>query len=734
MEIKVNFLDKLRLEAKFDDFTVIADQPIRYKGDGSAPGPFDYFLASSALCAAYFVKLYCDTRGIPTENIRLSQNNMVDPENRYQQIFKIQVELPADISAKDRQGILRSIDRCTVKKVVQAGPEFVIEEVENLDADAQALLTLTPASEASTYIAGKDLPLEQTIANMSGVLAGLGIKIEIASWRNLVPHVWSLHIRDAHSPMCFTNGKGSTKESALASALGEYIERLNNNHFYAGTFWGEDIANAAFVHYPNERWFKPGKKDALPVGILDPYCLEIYNPDGELRASHLIDTNSGHAQRGICSLPYVRRSDGAVVYFPSNLIENLFVSNGMSAGNTLMEAQVQCLSEIFERAVKREILEGEIALPDVPHDVLAKYPGILAGIKGLEEQGYPVLVKDASLGGVYPVMCVTLMNPRTGGVFASFGAHPSLEVALERSLTELLQGRSFEGLNDLPRPTFVSEAVTEPNNFVEHFIDSSGIVSWRFFSAKSDHDFVEWDFSGQGANSNAEEAATLFGILEAMGKETYVAVYDQLGATACRILVPGYSEIYPIEDLIWDNTNKALLFRSDILNLHRLDDASLEALLERLENNELDDYGDIATLIGVEFDENTVWGQLTVLELKLLIHLALKQLEAAQELVGTFLQYNDNTAERGLFYQALNVVLEVLLNDELELDDYVVNFRRMFGNARMDAVLGTVDGSVRFFGLTPTSMKLEGLERHQRLIDSYKKLHTARAKVAAMSS
>jgi hypothetical protein len=78
MEIKVNFLDKLRLEAKFDDFTVIADQPIRYKGDGSAPGPFDYFLASSALCAAYFVKLYCETRNIPTDNIRLSQNNIVD--------------------------------------------------------------------------------------------------------------------------------------------------------------------------------------------------------------------------------------------------------------------------------------------------------------------------------------------------------------------------------------------------------------------------------------------------------------------------------------------------------------------------------------------------------------------------------------------------------------------------------------------------------------------------------
>ena len=728
MEIKVNFLDKLRLEAKFDDFTVIADQPIRYKGDGSAPGPFDYFLASSALCAAYFVKLYCDTRKISTEHIRLSQNNIVDPENRYQQIFKIQVQLPPDISEVDRRGILNAIERCTVKKVVQEGPEFVIEEVANLDADAQALLSLKPDAESSTFILGKDLPLEQTIANMSGVLASLGIKIEIASWRNIIPNVWSLHIRDAHSPMCFTNGKGATKESALASALGEFIERLNNNHFYAGAYWGEDLAKAEFVHYPNEKWFKPGKKDLLPKEILDAYCLKIYNPDGELKGSHLIDTNSGNIARGICSLPFVRHSDNEVVYFPSNLVENLFVSNGMSAGNTLFEAQVQCLSEIFERAVKREILEGEICLPDVPAHVLAKYPGILAGIQGLEAQGFPVLVKDASLGGVYPVMCVTLMNPRTGGVFASFGAHPSLEVALERSLTELLQGRSFEGLNDLPPPTFESNAVTEPYNFVEHFIDSSGIVSWRFFSAKADYEFVAWDFTGKGGSASADEAATLFGILKDMGKEVYTAVHDRLGAIACRILVPGYSEIYPVEDLIWDNTNKALLFREDILNLHQLDDSNLAALLDRLENNELDEYADIATLIGIEFDENTEWGQLTVLELKLLIHLALKQFEAAQDLVGAFLQYNDNTVERKLFYQALNVVLEVTLDAELEIENYEHNFRRMFGNARMDAVLGSVDGSVRFFGLTPTSMKLEGLDRHRRLIDSYKKLHSVREK------
>jgi len=726
MEIKVNFLDNLRLEARFDDFTVIADQPIRYKGDGSAPGPFDYFLASSALCAAYFVRVYCLARNIPSDDIRLSQNNIVDPENRYKQIFQIKVELPESISEKDRQGILRSIDRCTVKKVVQQGPEFTIESIENLEEDSQAMLMAQADDGSSTLIPGKDLPLEETITNMTGILAELGMKIEISSWRNIVPNVWSLHIRDAASPMCFTNGKGATKESALCSALGEFIERLNCNFFYNDQYFGHEIANADFVHYPNEKWFALEANDALPQGILDDYCLEIYNSDNELRGSHLIDTNSGMIERGICAIPYRRHTDGETVYFPSNLIENLFLSNGMSAGNNLHEAQVQCLSEIFERAVKRQIIESEMALPDVPQQVLEKYPGIMQGVAALEAQGFPVLIKDASLGGQFPVMCVTLMNPKTGGVFASFGAHPSFEVALERSLTELLQGRSFEGLNDVPTPTFNSLAVTEPENFIEHFIDSSGVISWRFFSAKADYKFCEWDFSG----TNQQESDYLFSILESLGKEAYISVFDNLGAAACRILVPGYSEVYPVEDLIWDNTNKALQYREDILNLHSLNDASLASLLARLVESQLDNYTDIRTLIGIEFDENTVWGQLTILELKILINLALGELDEAIELVGEFLQFNDNTVERGLFYQAVHTVLEITLDEEMALEDFIANLRRMFGEETMANVTGSVNARIKFFGLTRTSMKLEGLDKHLRLIESYKKLHLARENMA----
>jgi ribosomal protein S12 methylthiotransferase accessory factor len=722
MEIKVNFLDNLRQEALFDDFKVITDQPIRYKGDGSAPGPFDYFLASSALCAAYFARIYCNSRDIPTENIRLSQNNIVDPEDRYNQIFKIQVELPEDISEKHRRGILRSIDRCTVKKVVQTGPEFQVELVDNIDAESGALLMNAVDSASKTFIEGKDLPLEETIARTSKLIADLGIKIEIGSWRNIVPNVWSLHLRDAASPLCFTNGKGSTKESALCSALGEFVERMNCGFFYNDYYFGETIANSDFVHYPSEKWFPLTEDDSLPVGMLDEHCWAIYNPDDELRGSHLIDTNSGRADRGICCIPYQRLSDGETVYFPSNLIENLYVSNGMSSGNTLAEAKVQALSEIIERAVKKKIIEEEIALPDVPQEVLANYPSIVAGIEALAEQGFPVVVKDASLGGQYPVMNVTLMNPKTGGAYAAFGAHPSFEVALERTLTELLQGRSFQGLDDMPRPTFNSLAVTEPENSVDHFIDSTGIISWRFFSSRSDYTFCEWNFS----DTTEAESEFLMGLFEAMGKEVYMAVFDELGSPVCRILVPGYSEIYPVEDLVWDNTNMALDFREDILNIHRLNDAELSDLVERLEDSQLDHYMDIKTLIGIEFDENTVWGQLTILELKILANVAIKDYEEALDLVQAFLQYNDNTVARELFYVAMESVLEITLDDEMAIEHYLENLNAMFGTETMDAVVGSVNGDVRFHGLTKTSMQLEGLDRHLNLIDFIQKIHSAR--------
>jgi ribosomal protein S12 methylthiotransferase accessory factor len=285
-------------------------------------------------------------------------------------------------------------------------------------------------------------------------------------------------------------------------------------------------------------------------------------------------------------------------------------------------------------------------------------------------------------------------------------------------------------LNDVPPPTFNQFAIREPDNMVEHFIDSTGVVSWKFFGQAADYEFSDWNFAG----STEQEYRYLMGILRDLGKEVYIADYEDLGANACRILVPGYSEIYQAEDLVWGNTNKALVFRSDILNIHSLGDKALLCLLEKLEESELDGYRSISELIGVAFDENSPWGKCTISELKGLICLALGKHEEAKEWVGMFLQYNDNVPARRRFYQVLDVVLDITLREDLELQNYIPNLTLMYGKENLGNATSSVSGKIRFFGLTPTNMKLDGIGKHLRLVESYEKLQVARRRHHASTS
>ena len=93
-----------------------------------------------------------------------------------------------------------------------------------------------------TYIKGKDAALEESIASMQKKLVALNFDIEEASWLNPVPNVFSVHIRDKDCGLMFTNGKGTTKKSCLASALGEYFERLSCNYFFADFYLGQDFS------------------------------------------------------------------------------------------------------------------------------------------------------------------------------------------------------------------------------------------------------------------------------------------------------------------------------------------------------------------------------------------------------------------------------------------------------------------------------------------------------------
>ncbi|OBU04182.1 30S ribosomal protein S12 methylthiotransferase accessory factor YcaO [Morganella psychrotolerans] len=582
-------------------------------------------------------------------------------------------------------------------------------------------------TETHTFIPGKDAALEDSISRFQLKLQQLGFNIEEASWLNPVPNVWSVHIRDTDCPLCFTNGKGATRKAALASALGEYFERLSTNYFFADFWLGEQIANSEFVHYPNEKWFPLTGDDSLPDGILDTYLRNYYDPDSDLQGGQLVDLQSSNDARGICALPFTRQSDGKIIYIPMNIVANLYVSNGMSAGNTRNEARVQGLSEIFERYVKNRIITERISLPAIPQEVLARYPQVVESVSTLENEGFPIFCFDASLGGQFPVICVVLFNPANGTCFASFGAHPDFGVALERTVTELLQGRGLKDLDVFTAPTFDDEEVGDQTNLETHFIDSSGLISWDLFKQDADYDFADWQFSG----STEEEFATLMAIFRSVGHDVYIADYEHLGVYACRILVPGMSDIYPVDDLHMANNAMGIHLRETFLALpaSNWQPDDYLSLLAQLDEEGHDDYTRVRELLGIATGKDNGWSTLRVGELKSMLALAGGNTDLALVWVEWTQDFNSGglSAARANYYRCLHTLLLLTQEPERDTAQYLPAFARMYGQETLDAALNAMHGKNCFYGLCTSDNNLTAFPAHQSLLAAYEKLQKAKS-------
>ncbi len=572
-----------------------------------------------------------------------------------------------------------------------------------------------------TFIKGKDRDLESSINIMLEKLTRLGIEVEEASWLNPVPNVYSVHIRDKECGLMFTNGKGASRKAGLASALGEYFERLSCNYFFADFYLGQQFAAGDFVHYPDERWFEI-QGDDMPDGLLDEKLWAYYDPEQILKPQQLFDTNSGTGERGICAVPYVRQRDGETIWFPVNIIGNLYVSNGMSAGNTMHEARVQGLSEVFERYAKNKIIAEGLCLPEVPDAVIDRFPKIREAINELQNHGYHLRVADASMGGKFPVMSVTLINPANGSVFASFGAHPCFEVALERTVTELLQGRGLDQLDGFQPPTFDLDAVADHHNLETHFIDSSGLIAYDFFKHEPDFEFVDWDHDETTRN----EFDYLSGIIHDMGHDIYISDYEHLDVYACRIIVPGMSDIYPVDDLEWSNNNEGALFREDILSLKNLNKKQWKSILKRLDEGGYNDMQRVAEFIGVAPDAGSVWASLRIGELKAMLCLALQDFEQALEWIDWCLSMDQVDDERIRHYRCLQALLEIKLDDERDYHHYDKSLSLMYGEDNVRTGIDIIEARNKFHGLHSPGLSLEGFNTHQKLLEGYAKLHKAK--------
>jgi ribosomal protein S12 methylthiotransferase accessory factor len=534
-------------------------------------------------------------------------------------------------------------------------------------------------------LVSKNAPVEVSIKRMQSILSDMGCHVTYSSEKHPLNHCYSVNLASLEAPKhIYSNGKGIYSEASTASALGEYIERLQTNNFFID------------FHLPQRKYYPDEVEFDLDGGYLTPELMGLYDPNGELSMDELLDFNSDTEDK-IVSLPFKKLGTDEVVYFPINILSNLYVSNGLATGNTAQEAQVQSMSEILERYAKIEIIKEGYALPHYPEELLQQFERLYGDLTKLRELGYVVNVLDASLGGKYPVTAISFINPSNATLFVSFGAHPILEVSLERTMTELMQGRGLENLDSFEVPTFDMSLVSESFNLESHFIDSNGKMGIQFLSAKKSFEFSSWTYNGK---CTEDEYVYLTSIFESMGRELYIRDYDYLGFYSCQIIVPGVSEVYPIEDLIYNNRNRGKFYREIILNYSEYDP---ETVLDEIEM--LEDHLNVEKFIGVIFEEN-----FTIGELKAQLHLSMENYDEAV----SYLEFSNKPLG--------NLIVELIRLEELglELCDYQQALYDLYTPQRVDKALDIINKQAF---LVSTTLH----DDYNRMLELYDRLEVKKA-------
>jgi putative redox protein len=129
-EITISFPGNRKVDASYKGFTIKTDQSIASGGDGTAPAPFDLFLASIGTCAGIYVVDFLTHRGISLENVRVVQTMKRDPETHMISAVTLRIELPKDFPDKYKDSLIRAVDLCAVKKHIMNPPAFAIETVK----------------------------------------------------------------------------------------------------------------------------------------------------------------------------------------------------------------------------------------------------------------------------------------------------------------------------------------------------------------------------------------------------------------------------------------------------------------------------------------------------------------------------------------------------------------------------------------------------------------------------
>lgn len=401
----------------------------------------------------------------------------------------------------------------------------------------------------------KDCSPLQTINRIRGILGELNI-LTVENLTMAVEGYYTVKVEIAGTGL-FSVGKGVNQVYALASGYGELIERIQNNALYRFK-----IAMCQEAYNHGDFVYAPDEKQVSINDLLDSRekCINTFTSEAKdneekhniLKEWNSIEINSSNKPDSFVAVPYLRLNDGKIINIPYNMISLRFGSNGMCAGNTNEEALVQGISEVIERHATTEIITKNIVPPTIPDSYLKKYPHLYSMIKRLENYGnFQLIIKDCSLGEGYPVTGAILLDKNTSRYFVRFGCHPVFEIALERTLTEILQGKDLNNTVAWMKSfSYLIDLCDNWSNSLQILIDGFGFSRPEFFSDNFSYEFVE--FRKFNDASNKEMLQYLIGLLKEKGHEIFIRDVSFLGFPSFHVLVPFFSEIYDLNTRIID--------------------------------------------------------------------------------------------------------------------------------------------------------------------------------------